>query len=250
MKCPKCGGQAFDYSADKLHCLKCGRTSAVESQAGVPSSAAAAEQTVFDVDFQNARSAAPRIVKWGRHDPEHFRTAYATNYKAILILNEQLQRDKVQELPAVIAAVLVSILAGAGIVWLWWMTMQQPGLIWVFIGIGVALVYWVLARWRRWRTVRYREVATNLQLWKSMQSNAQLALQQQENITLGADLRCPYCQVGVEFIPEKAPPPEGLKRCLGCGQQFYTRRGCSYPVRFRELTGRVADSPTVQPLRQ
>ena len=249
MKCPKCGGQAFDYSADKLHCLKCGRTSAVEAQAGVPSSAAAVEQTVFDVDVQHATPAVPRIVKWGDHDPDHFRTAYAANYKSILELNEQLQLDKGQELPALITAGLVSAAAGTGIVWLWWMTMQQPGLIWVFIGAGVALIYWVLARWRRWRTIRHHEVSTHLQLWKFVQSNARLALQQQDNLVLGHDLHCPHCAAKVDFTPTNAPAPEGLKRCLNCGQHFYTRSGATYPVKFRLVNGTVAGRASMKPQR-
>ena len=249
MKCPKCGGQAFDYSADQLHCLKCGRTSGVETQAGVSSSAATAEQTVFDVDLQQATPAVPRQVKWGDHDPEHFRNAYAANYKSILALNEQLQLDKVQEFPALIAAGLVSVGAGAGIVWLWWMTMQQPGLIWIFIGVGVALVYGMLARWRRWRTIRQHEASTHLQLWKFVQSNARLALQQLDMIILGHDLHCPHCSARGDFTPTAAPPSEGLRRCLNCGQHFYTRSRATYPVRFRLVNGTVAGRSPLKPHR-
>ena len=247
MKCPKCGGQAFDYSADKLHCLKCGRTSGVEAQAGVPSSATASDPTLYDVDVQNPTPSTPRIVKWGNHDPGYFRTAYTTNSKEILALKEQLELDKTQEFPALITAGIVSGAAGVGIVWLWWMTMQQPGMIWIFIGVGVALVYWVLARWRRWRTVRQHVAATDRQLWKSVQANAKLALQEQEGIRLGNDLGCPHCKAHCEFTPTEAPPPEGLKRCGGCGESFYARGGYSYPVKFRQVGGVVAGDSKANP---
>ena len=244
MKCQKCGGQAFDYSADKWHCLQCGRTSKTAADTGGLRTPVTPEPTQYEWDNQHATTPVLRIVKWGKHDPEHFRTAYATNYKAILALNEELQLDKTQEFPALLTALLVSLVSGASVVWLWWFMLQQPGLIWVYIGIGVALVYWVLARWRRWRNVRQRGITTNLQLWKYVQSNARLALQQQEELTLGYELRCPYCAKVFEFTPAAAPPPEGLKRCVSCGQQFHTRRGYSYPVQFRHLNGPgVGDPP-------
>ena len=235
MACPDCGGQAFQYDADHWHCLSCGLTSKPSTQSFVQRDAGSPEPAGYEWDRQQAKLPTPKVVKWGDHDPDHFRNTRATNDKAILALTELRHQDRSHEKSLVVTAVLVSFLAGAGGLWLWWLMIQQPEFILIHIGGAIALVYWAFAGWRRWRGVRQRGVATDLRILKYAQANARLLLQQQEKITLGNNILCPYCETVSELVPTEALPPEGLKHCLACHKRFYTSGGVAYPVQFRSI---------------
>ena len=86
--------------------------------------------------------------------------------------------------------------------------------------------------WKKWK-LQGERIDVHLRAIRHYeQLKTEKELEGQQEITVGNYILCPHCEKVFEFVKSENWP-EGLKHCLGCGKQFYTSQGRSYPATFK-----------------
>jgi ribosomal protein L37AE/L43A len=240
MACPKCGGQASEYDDHKWSCLKCGNkfvfTPESPSQTYVQSTVNIHGQATYELDVKNAIPAVTKSMKRLAVEPDYFREAYTEQCNVISKLRAAIMKDKVYKIVWLCASILFGLFA---VIAIWEVLViifrstddgqdHTDALAMCFV-TGVPALICLLFWFNKRRVIRIAE--TQQQAWG--RSKATLEMQKTEDVTVGSYILCPHCETVYEYVEINKAGIEGLKHCLGCGKQFFTTRGYSYPVIFK-----------------
>jgi DNA-directed RNA polymerase subunit RPC12/RpoP len=236
--CPKCGGQATEYEVEKWSCPFCGNKfilSAEPSHTFVQSNIHIQGQATFALDVSKATQPFPKFVKMGEHDPDCFGKRIADNAFRITIYQRQASRNKLLKNLALVFCLLMWLFGGLILLPILQgpkgpderlnFTLAIQGLVLLAILSPILVFAFIHA---------HKEVCEcNLMIKKLQETNFSFHQQNQMAKKIGDYIVCPHCGATSDYFLVNSPPPiEGLKHCLKCGREFFTKGLLSYPVLF------------------
>ena len=239
MACPKCGGQATEYDEKQWSCSFCGNKFVVAvdpRHTSVQSNVHIQGQATLELDVANAKPPSPKMLKMCEHDPNHFGKRIADNAFKIGIYQRQASRNKTIKNFALVIFVLMWLFGGLVLVLLFEGS-KDPDSVSFGLGIYGLVFLGLLSPILLFAYIHCRKDVfnCNLMIQKFQETNFSLQKQNLMDTRVGDYIVCPHCEATLDYFPINSPPPvEGLKHCLKCGRQFFTKGLNSYPVRFNK----------------
>jgi hypothetical protein len=235
--CPKCGRQATEYDDGKWSCSFCGNKFVLAADPGrtfVQSNVHIQGQAAFELDVAKAKPPFPKLVKMIEHDPNYFGKRIADNAFKISIYQRQASRNKTIKNFALVICVLMWLFGGLVLV-LIFEGSKGPDSYAFGLGVCGLGLLGLLSPVPIFAFIHCRKEVfdCNLMIQKCQETSSSLQQQNLMNTRVGDYIVCPHCDAALDYFPvNSAPPIEGLRNCLKCGRQFFTKGLNSYPVLF------------------
>jgi hypothetical protein len=237
--CPKCGGKATEYDDKKWSCSFCGNKFVLTidpSHTFVQSNIHIQGQAPFELDVTKAKPPVPKMVKMIEHDPNYFGKRIKDNTFTISVYQHQASRNKTIK-NAVLAIFLLMWLFGILLLVPLFKGPSGPDSINFSLGIIGLVLLLILSPILLFAYVHcHKEISASKSMIQKFQAITS-SLQQENSMDtkIGDYIVCPHCEAALDYFPINSPLPiEGLRHCLKCGRQFFTKGLRSYPVVFNK----------------
>jgi Zn finger protein HypA/HybF involved in hydrogenase expression len=233
--CPKCGGHAIEYDEKKWSCPFCGNKFVLAdnpSHTFVQTNVQIQGHASFELDVAKAKPPLPRMVKMIEHDPNYIGKSIADNDLKLSIYQRQASRNKLIKNLSLIICLLMWLFGGFVLIPLLNGPNRSDSLNFILAINGLVLLG-VLSPILLFAFFYCRKEVSNgsLMIQKFRQTISSLNQQNLMDTRIGDYILCPHCEATLDYFPLNSPPPlEGLRHCLKCGKQFFTKGLHSYPI--------------------
>ena len=236
MACPKCGGRASEYDANKWACLSCANkfiyTPPPVPQTFLQTNVNIQGSPLFELKPENAQKPQPFFDKKIRVKPGYF-DEIKKNEDRISYRMIELQKGRVPRLVYLSLIALHLIITGVILLATVAALFDPKG---PLVGLFVALGFFgipLAILFKNYGKLKARNKESCAEILTLQNRNQQLAAEKNEDAVAGHKVLCPYCSSCFATITFDGKMPAGLNHCLSCGKQFFTANGYSYPLAYK-----------------